>query len=198
MKREFLRDLGLSDEVIDKIIKQYGSDIEKYKANISEQQGKIEYLEQVIKERDQQLEKLQSSDDDMQALKKEIETLRAENKSNDENYQKQIRQLKIKSNVEKALTKAGAKNQELVMLLLKDVLETGELDENGEVKGLEKHIKSLQEDKKTEFLFERQEPQVQGKVPGESTVDTQPTQPNYKNMTYEQICEAMKNTTKTL
>ena len=157
MKREFLRDLELSDEVIDKIIKQYGSDIEKYKANISEQQGKIEYLEQAIKERDQQLEKLQSSDDDMQALKKEIETLRAENKSNDENYQKQIRQLKIKSNVEKALTKAGAKNQELVMLLLKDVLETGELDENGDVKGLEKHIKS------------------------------------YKNMTYEQICEAMQN-----
>ena len=57
--------------------------------------------------------------------------------------------------MEKALTKAGAKNQELVMLLLKDVLETGELDENGEVKGLEKHIKSLQEDNKTEFLFER-------------------------------------------
>ena len=193
MKREFLRDLELSDEVTDKIIKQYGRDVEKYKADIIEQQSKIEYLEQAIKERDQQLEKLQSSDDDMQALKKEIETLRAENKSNDENYQKQIRQLKIKSNVEKALTKAGAKNQELVMLLLKDVLETGELDENGEVKGLEKHIKSLQEDKKTEFLFERQEPQVQGKVPGESTVDTQPTQPNYKIMTYEQICEAMQN-----
>ena len=193
MKREFLRDLELSDEVIDKIIKQYGSDIEKYKSNISEQQGKIEYLEQAIKERDQQLEKLQSSDDDMQALKKEIETLRAENKSNDENYQKQIRQLKIKSNVEKALTKAGAKNQELVMLLLKDVLETGELDENGEVKGLEKHIKSLQEDKKTEFLFERQEPQVQGKVPGE-TLDTPiNAKPDFKNMTYEQICEAMQN-----
>ena len=51
MKREFLRDLELSDEVIDKIIKQYGSDIEKYKSNISEQQGKIEAMTKIIKNR---------------------------------------------------------------------------------------------------------------------------------------------------
>ena len=36
MRRDFLKDLGLSDEIIDKIMTQYGLDIEKYKTKKKE------------------------------------------------------------------------------------------------------------------------------------------------------------------
>ena len=94
---------------------------------------------------------------------------------------------------EYALNNAGAINQKVVIPLLKEFLDTAEIDEKGNVNGLEEQIKQIKESEDTKFLFKETINTIQGKVPGE-TLDTPiNAKPDFKNMTYEQICEAMQN-----
>lgn len=79
MKREFLKGLNLEEEVIDKIMSQYGEDIEKYKAQADE----LEKLKKDLKNRDEQLETLKTSTANIDDLKKQIETLQTQNKEAD-------------------------------------------------------------------------------------------------------------------
>ena len=164
MRRDFLKDLGLSDEIIDKIMTQYGLDIERYKTDTRE-------------------------------LKQDYDLLQEEKTKNDNEYKQQIREIKLKSGLEKALNNAGAINQKVVMPLLKEFLDTAEIDEKGNINGLEEQIKQIKDNADTSFLFKETTNTIQGKVPGE-TLDTPiNAKPDFKNMTYEQICEAIKNKT---
>ena len=77
MKR---KGLNLEEEVIDKIMSQYGEDIEKYKAQA------VEKLKKDLKSRDEQLETLKTSTADVDELKKQIETLQTQNKEEADKY----------------------------------------------------------------------------------------------------------------
>ena len=77
MKR---KGLNLEEEVIDKIMSQYGEDIEKYKAQA------VEKLKKDLKNRDEQLETLKTSTADVDELKKQIETLQTQNKEEADKY----------------------------------------------------------------------------------------------------------------
>ena len=59
MKREFLKDLGLSDEIMDKIMTQYGLDIERYKTDKRENEAKITFLNDKIKEQEKTINTMQ-------------------------------------------------------------------------------------------------------------------------------------------
>ena len=193
MKREFLKDLGLSDEIMDKIMTQYGLDIERYKTDKRENEAKITFLNDKIKEQEKTINTMQIENDAYAKLKQDYDLLQEEKTKNDNGYKQQIREIKLKSGLEKALNNAGAINQKVVMPLLKEFLDTAEIDENGNVNGLEEQIKQIKESEDTKFLFKDIANTIQGKVPGE-TLDTPiNTKPDFKNMTYEQICEAMQN-----
>lgn len=170
MKRDFLKGFNLEAEVIDAIMAQYGADIESYKTANTEQADKIKALENDIKTRDEQLETLKNSTDNIDALKTQIETLQNENKTNTEKYQSELRQVKINTAVEKALLNAKAKNNKVITPLLSDFLASAEIDEAGNVKGLDEQIKILTESAETNFLFDNgAEPKtvLKGVVPGE-------------------------------
>ena len=74
----------------------------------------------------------------------EITKLKAESKANAEKYSQDLKKFNIDSQVELALTKAGAKNNKAVKALLSEYLEKAELDDKGKLKGLDKEIKALQ------------------------------------------------------
>lgn len=74
----------------------------------------------------------------------EITRLKAESKANAEKYSQDLKKFNIDSQVELALTKAGAKNNKAVKALLSEYLEKAELDDKGKLKGLDKEIKALQ------------------------------------------------------
>ena len=193
MKREFLKDLGLSDEIMDKIMTQYGLDIEKYKTEKRENEAKITFLNDKIKEQEKTINTMQIENDAYAKLKQDYDLLQEEKTKNDNEYKQQIREIKLKSGVEKALNNAGAINQKVVMPLLKEFLDTAEIDEKGNINGLEEQIKQIKDNTDTSFLFKETTNTIQGKVPGE-TLDTPiNAKPDFKNMTYEQICEAMQN-----
>ena len=174
MRRDFLKDLGLSDEIIDKIMTQYGLDIERYKTEKKENEVKITFLNDKIKEQEEVINSMQKDNESYTKLKQDYDLLQEEKTKNDNEYKQQIREIKLKSGVEKALNNAGAINQKVVMPLLKQ-------------------IKQIKESEDTKFLFKDIENTIQGKVPGETLDTTINTKPDFKNMTYEQICEAMQN-----
>jgi hypothetical protein len=95
-------------------------------------------------------------------------------------YEEDIKSIKIDNEVEKALTKAGAKNIKAVRALLD--LENAEVNENGIV-GLSDSIKKLKSGKDTEFLFEKTG--FKGVSVGEST---HRGEVNTDNMNYSQLC----------
>ena len=195
MRRDFLKDLGLSDEIIDKIMTQYGLDIEKYKTEKKENEVKITFLNDKIKEQEEVINNMQKDNESYTKLKQDYDLLQEEKTKNDNEYKQQIREIKLKSGLEKALNNAGAINQKVVMPLLKEFLDTAEIDEKGNINGLEEQIKQIKDNADTSFLFKETTNTIQGKVPGE-TLDTPiNAKPDFKNMTYEQICEAIKNKT---
>ena len=153
MRRDFLKDLGLSDEIMDKIMTQYGLDIEKYKTEKKENEVKITFLSDKIKEQEEVINSMQKDNESYTKLKQDYDLLQEEKTKNDNEYKQQIREIKLKSGVEKALNNAGAINQKVVIPLLKEFLDKAEIDEKGNVNGLEEQIKQIKESEDTKFLF---------------------------------------------
>lgn len=203
MKREFLKGLNLEEEVIDKIMSQYGEDIEKYKAQADE----LEKLKKDLKSRDEQLETLKTSTANIDDLKKQIEALQNQNKEEADKYGAQLRELKINNAVEKALTSAKAKNQKVVLPLLSDFLAKAKLDDDGNVAGLDEQIKKLAEDENTSFLFQSaQKNSLSGLVPGnksevpvgfvdQASFDANKNNPEWINKNWDTISIALKEGT---
>ena len=94
------------------------------------------------------------------------------------------------------MIKTDVKNHQIVIPLLADFLETAELDESNNVRDLPDKVKSLVKDKETRFLFEHV-PQVwRGQTPGTRAEVRPDTPKDFKNMSYEQICEVLKTNNK--
>ena len=141
MKRSFLKELGLEDEVIDKIMAENGKDIEAHKGNNdkltadldakTKEHGEALALIEQLKGENAGNEKLQNSIKDYEA---KMAALTAE-----------VEQLKIDKAVEVALleNKAKAGDIDYLMFKLKSEHKDLALDENGKVKGIEDIVSGL-------------------------------------------------------
>lgn len=76
MKREFLKSLELSDELIDKIMKENGNDIETEKSKTASYKQKFETSESEKKELENKIEELQTAGADSEKVKKELDDLK--------------------------------------------------------------------------------------------------------------------------
>lgn len=172
MKKEEFVKLGIDEELAKKCEAASQEELKGYipKARFDEVNNEKKKLELDVRDRDGQLETLKNSTGDVEAMKKQIETLQADNKAKDEAHAAEIKQLKIDSAIETALTGAKAKNNTAVKALLKD-LDKAELADDGTIKGLAEQIEALQ--KSDSYLFEAKETkkQVKGAAPGESGND---------------------------
>ena len=165
MKRDFLKDLGLEPEVIDKIMAQYGADIEKLKAENSAQAENIKTLNAEIEGKNNQIAGLTSQNKELDELKQKFSQIQEQKKMAEDKFNTDLRELKIKNALEKELTKAKAKNQQVIMPLLADFIKNAELDENNNIKGLDQKIKELADHDETSFLFENPVI-ISGQTPG--------------------------------
>ena len=102
-------------------------------------------------------------------------------------HEAQIKALKLENAVNTALICAGAKNKKAVRAMLE--LDNAELDENGNVKGLDEQIKALK--KSDGYMFEERT-KFTGVVPGESR-DGLPGGKNVKDMTYTELAAYLEN-----
>ncbi|MGU8983498.1 phage scaffolding protein [Clostridium perfringens] len=142
----------------EEIRKQYENidlvDSSKYveKSKFDEVKQAKKQLETDIKDRDTQLEDLKKSAGDNAALKQQIESLQADNKKKDEDYQAELKDLKLTNAIKLAIADS-AQDVDLVSSLIdKSKLI---LADDGKVTGLDEQVTSLKENKS--FLFKEEE-----------------------------------------
>ena len=181
MKKEDFVKLGISEELAAECEKASLEELKGFipKARFDEVNTAKNTAEALVKERDGQIETLKNSTGDAETLKQQIQTLQDENRAKDEAHAAEIKQMKIESATESAITAARGKNVKAIKSLLN--LENAELDEDGTIKGLAEQIASLQ--KSDEYLFEAKETKtkVKGAKLGESG------DPDFKELTKEQF-----------
>lgn len=148
MERKFLKDLGLADEAIEKIMAENGKDINELKTASTTAQTTIADLQKQISDRDKQLETLKKSSGDNAALQEEIAKLQEANKTAKAEYEAQMKKVQLDSKVETALLGAKAKNTKAVRALLDE----SKISIDGEnVLGLKEQLEALKKD--AAYLF---------------------------------------------
>ena len=195
MKKEDFIALGIDEEIAKKCERASSEELkgyvpyERFKEVIEEKNK----LKNDVSERDTQLEALKNSKWDVEAMKKQIEALQADNKTKDEAHAAEIKQMKIDGAVETALLNSKAKNTVAVKALLKD-LDKAELLEDGSIKGLEEQITALK--KSDAYLFDSVVPQKQtlkGLQPGVAKKDPSAGRVNMAAMSYDELAAYIEN-----
>ena len=165
MKREFLRELGLTDEQIDKIMAENGKDIEKYKTLAETKEAELKQVKQQLEEANAQIEKFK--DMDIESIKAAAEDYKQKYEKAKEEAQREIEQIKFNYAIEKALTNAKARNVKAVKALLD--LENLQLADD-KILGLDEQLERIKEE--NDFLFESEDNQKLPKFVGPGGDDT--------------------------
>lgn len=153
MKREELKELGLTDEQIGSIMALHG-------VTVNELNSRVSTAEQQAAQYQEQLEKNQNELNDFKAnakgnedLTKQLEDLQSRFDEIKTSSEQQIADLKKSSAIDLALTQAGAKNIKAAKALLDS--ESLELTDEG-LKGLDEQLAALKES--DGYLFGSNEP----------------------------------------
>lgn len=133
MKREFLKELGIEDELIDKVMAEHGKTVETHKAATAEKSAALETANATIKDLQDAVKKFDGVD--LAALNQQITDLQTK-------YDTDIAAAKLGGALETALVSAKAKNNKAVKALLD--MEKITLD-GDTLKGLDEQIKALSE-----------------------------------------------------
>lgn len=159
MKREFLKDLGLSDEQINSIMSAHGKDVNGLNEQINSLTAEKNGLQSQLNDHDKQLKDLKSQVKGSDELTAKINELEKANKAAKEKYEADLTAQQKSFLIDKALTSAGAHNSKAVSALLNldDVtVKDGALD------GLDKQLEALKES--DGYLFKQpEEPNSQSK-----------------------------------
>lgn len=153
MKREELKELGLTDEQIGSVMALHG-------VTVNELNSRVSTAEQQATQYQEQLEKNQNELNDFKAnakgnedLTKQLEDLQSKFDEIKTSSEQQIADLKKSSAIDLALTQAGAKNIKAAKALLDS--ESLELTDEG-LKGLDEQLTALKES--DGYLFGSNEP----------------------------------------
>ena len=185
MKREMLKELGLTDEQIDKVMAENGADIEKHKAAAETSKTELDGLKAQLAERDKQLKELQSGAGDNAALKEQLAALEAANKEQKAAFEQQMQDLRFQTALETELLKADVVDADLVNVKLDKT--KIKLNDDGTLAGLSEQLDGL----KTSygFLFKQQTaPVITGAEPANKT---KPVDKPVDQMTYSEMMAYM-------
>jgi ATPase subunit of ABC transporter with duplicated ATPase domains len=162
MKREFLKDLGIADDVVDKIMAENGKDINDVKAKFAD----YDNLKKQIAERDKQLEELKKTEPEK--LQAEIARLQQENTAVQQKFESELKAAKLNFALETHLTKAGAVN----VTAVKALLDHSKISLDGDhLIGLDDQLKTLKE--KETWAFKPQTTEVPGSGGNPAVAGTQ-------------------------
>lgn len=178
ISREKLIKIGLSNEQMEKIVALHGADIEELKAKsdelinskTEELKKANESLQSQIAERDKDLKSIKKQAGDNEELTNQFKELQDKYKHDTEDLTKELQQTKLNSAVDSALGKAKVRNTKAAKALLN--MDDIQLNDKGELEGLDNQINSLQ--KSDGYLFDQgsKEPyQPQG---GDGNTDPDP------------------------
>lgn len=151
MKTEFLKELGLEQDVIDKIMAENGKDIEGFKSKVSTLETERDGLKNQLDEANTQIESFKELDVD--GIKAAADEWKQKAEQAEQDSAKQLAELKFSHALESKLAGTKAKDAAIVAGLLdRDALK---LNEDGSILGLDEQLSKIKEEKG--FLFESDE-----------------------------------------
>lgn len=161
MKRDFLKNLGLEDEVIDKILDENGKDTTALKTQITNLKEEISVKDGVIESKKSKISELEKVD--VEALKTaEYERGKAE-------VSAEITEFKKQNAIEKALSGYKAKDTSIISKML-DLSKVEFNDKFEIVKGLEEQITPIKESHDYLFETDKPTPQFTGTMKGNEII----------------------------
>ena len=191
MKTDFLKGLGLSQEVIDKIMSENGKDIaaEQKKTSKAEQERdsyktQTDGLQTQLDEANKQIDGFK--DLDVEGIKKAADDWKEKAEKAKADADAQIESMKFDYALSEVLTGAKAKNTKAVKALL-DM--DGLKYNDGKIVGLDEQIEQLKAD--NDYLFESDKPAPKI-VKGTGGGDPLPGGKKPSEMTYTELCEYME------
>ena len=116
MKTEFLKGLGLEQDVIDKIMAENGKDIAAEKAKTTKAEGERDNFKEQLATATESLEKFK--DVDPAAMQSEIDKLTQQLKEKDTEYAAKEADRIFSETLKEAIKTAGGRNEKSVMALL--------------------------------------------------------------------------------
>lgn len=156
MKREDLKVLELSDEVIDKVMALHGAGIESHKSQLTTAQAEVETLKAQLTEAGATIESFKAmKPDELKAAadeyKVKLEQAQTESAS-------QLAALKFDHALDGALAAAKAKNTKAVQALLsRDALK---LNDDGSILGLKEQLEKIKSENDYLFADTKEPPKI--------------------------------------
>lgn len=191
MKKEEFTALGISEELAVKAEKASLKELEGYvaKDQLDTVNTENKNLKQQVADRDKQLDTLKKASGDNEDLKKQIETMKQQNKEQEEAHKAEIAKIKLDNAIDAALTAAGAKNTKAVKALM-DVSKV-KLGDDGKLTEWDEQLKAVQ--KSDAYLFESKQGtrKFKGFQPGASGDIKPGTDVDLSKMSYEELAAYM-------
>ncbi len=125
--------------------------------------------------------RLREAEDKVASLASELEKMRTESKELEQRHKEEIININKNNAVDNALMRAGARTLKAVKALIDT--DNIVIDENGDIKGLEEQIKTLQEGEDTKYLFDKNQG-FRGVFVGNSEDENI----SVEDMNYTQLC----------
>lgn len=155
MNREFLKELGLSDEQIDKVMAEHGKTVNSMKEKadkVETLESQIEDYKQQLEERDNQLNDLSEKAKGNEELLSQINELKQQNEQTKTEYEEKLQKQAFEHKLESTLAAAKVKNVKAVKALLD--LDSIKLD-GDKLLGLDDQLNNLKENES--YLFEQED-----------------------------------------
>lgn len=178
MKRELLRELGLSEEQIEKVMSEHGKTITDTSAKLAAAEESKKALEAQLVERDKDIKDLKKGAEDNAELAQKYADLETKYKGAKAEYEQQIKDTNLNHAVDMALT-GKVHDAGIVRGLLDRTKLT--LDEQGQLGGLDEQLKGLSESKPFLFIPDQAtgtNPSFNGARPAGGQPTPQPTPPS--------------------
>lgn len=151
MKREFLKDLGLTDESIDKVMAEYGKDVQGVNSKLATAEQERDSLKSQVNDRDNQIKSLGEKVGNSEDQSKTIEQLQADIKAHDEEAANNLLKVQKDNAVTNYLKDSGVREVKSVLPFIDS--DTIKYDsDKGDLTGLKEQVENIKADH--DYLFQ--------------------------------------------
>jgi len=151
MNRDFLKELGLTDEQADKVVAKHGETIQSVNSKLANAESQVESLNSQVKDRDTQIATLSNQAGNSDKMKKQIEDLQSTIKTNDKQAAQNLLKVKQDNAVQNYLKDAGARDVKAILPFIDpDTIKYD--DGKSELIGLSEQVEKIKGDH--DYLFQ--------------------------------------------
>ena len=156
MKREYLKGLGLSDELIDQIMAEHGRTVNEMKQSLESTKENYDQLQQQLTERDKQLDDLKKQAGENEDMKATIDRLKQQNDAEKQELLDRMNRQTLDFAVEKTLMENKVRVPRAALMAVLESPDAIQLGKDGDVIGLSEQLDKAKE--AYPFMFDLETP----------------------------------------